>query len=193
MFARVRHLIVIGAVAVAVLLPAKQALAGPVGQTGTFSQTRVAGYFGGSGGEFTLYGGTLPSNTSYGASSKNIPDANNIALPPSFQTFCLETGENAAPSNFFVISSAAVQGGTTNSDRISKGTAWLYSQFAQGTLNVKVSASSSAYGDYFSTGGGRAPRKRPRCRRRSGGSRVRTTSPAGHSPRSWATRTLPQP
>jgi hypothetical protein len=51
-FARVRPLIVIAAVAA--LLPAKETLAGPLGQTGSFSQTRVAGFFSGSGGEFTL-------------------------------------------------------------------------------------------------------------------------------------------
>ncbi len=53
-----------------------------------------------------------------------------------------------------MISSAAVQGGTNNSDRISKGTAWLYSLFAQGALDVKKPGTGvNAQGAYFSAGG----------------------------------------
>lgn len=109
--------------------PASNAVAGPLGDKGDFDLTRVTGFHTGSGGEFTVYGfGASLTNAGYGSSVKGIG-----GFIPSFQTFCIETGETAA-SAYFVIGTAAVKGGTSTVDPISVGTAWLYSQFAQGTL-----------------------------------------------------------
>ncbi len=55
----------------------------------------------------------------------------------AFDTFCIETGENFYPGHTYnyALNTEAVLGGTTNSgDQISRGTAWLYAQFATGTL-----------------------------------------------------------
>ncbi len=120
---------------VAVVTPASQVQAGPIGDTGSFQYTRVSGYYpttGGSpmtqGGEFTLYNVVGLSNADYSAGTSGLIDNG------SFQTFCLEVGEYAASSHF-VVGTAAARGGTTNSvDPISMGTAYLYSEFAKGTL-----------------------------------------------------------
>ncbi|BCS36051.2 hypothetical protein TBR22_A52880 [Luteitalea sp. TBR-22] len=113
---------------------------------------RIDGYWYGDGGEFTLFNVTGVTNASYSNSSRNIVDNDNnelLATAPSFQTFCLESSEAAAAS-FYVVGSAAVSGGNERDpillqDRISLGTAWLYSEFAKGTLNV-------AGGNYFGSG-----------------------------------------
>jgi hypothetical protein len=54
----------------------------------------------------------------------------------SFQTFCIEYNEhfNWNGSYQYGVSGGAIRGGTTSTDLISVGTAWLYSQFAEGTL-----------------------------------------------------------
>jgi hypothetical protein len=137
---KIRH-IAVAIAFVAAAMPAGRAFAGPIGNTGSFNWTRVGGYHTGSGGEFTAYnlnGGI--SNADYASSSRNISNAQ------SFQTFCLEAGENAASPSYFVVAGSAARGGTTDStDPLSKGTAWLYSEFAKGTLTV-------ASGNYFSPG-----------------------------------------
>ena len=85
------------------------------------------------GGEFALTG--LPGvlgNYSGGANSTK-----NIGYDQSFQTFCLEHGENFSPGTpyYYSISDRAYNGGVgTGGDPISIGTAYLYSQFAAGTL-----------------------------------------------------------
>jgi hypothetical protein len=139
----------------------------PLGTTGTFSLTRVDGFKAGAGGEFTVYNvaslqGKPPAvvdNSAYSAT----PAAKNIvpAFPNSFQTFCLEMTENAGIgiTNFFVVGSTAAAGGGGSSkdahgaiggrDQISRGTAWLYSQFAQGKLNVPKNSDPKPRGDYF--------------------------------------------
>jgi len=95
-------------------------------------------YQNGLGGEFTaipnadaLGAGGTPNLTAYLNSYAAV--ARNGA---GFQTFCLEYNEhfNWGANYQYGVSSAAVQGGTTTSDTLSVGTAWLYSQFAQGTL-----------------------------------------------------------
>jgi hypothetical protein len=139
------------------------AIAGPVGQTGSFSWTRQAGYFLGAGGEFSIeftsgsltnasyVDAGLPGDTNPTAdmqSSKNIGAGNTT----NFQTFCLEVSEDATTPSFFVVGSAAFRGSTTTSDPISVGTAWLYSQFAQGNLTVTNPPYPYA-GNYFAPGG----------------------------------------
>ncbi len=55
-----------------------------------------------------------------------------------FETFCLETNEFFTPGStyYYGIGQGAINGGISggNPDLISKGTAWLYMTFAQGTL-----------------------------------------------------------
>ena len=72
----------------------------------------------GTGGEFTL--------TASGS------------LTGTFQTFCIEQGEYLSDNTTYnyVINSAAVQGGVggPDPDPISKGTAYLFYNFAKGTL-----------------------------------------------------------
>ena len=110
---------------------------------GSFNWTRQTGYYAGSGGEFTAYNLTGIDNSAYGTPAKNIGNPD-----PSFQTFCLELKENAANPSYFVVGSAATRGGTVaSSDPISEGTAWLYSQFAKGVLNVTLDGAGN--GNYF--------------------------------------------
>ena len=127
----------LGIVLLLVIGLAAPAFASPVGTTGVFEQARYPGYYLNTGGEFTVYGfGTSLSNEGYSAApaTMNIPPS----IPESFQTFCLEGLESSIATNYFVVSGAAVTGGTVppTSDPLSMGTAWLYSQFATGLLNV---------------------------------------------------------
>lgn len=125
---------------------AGQAFAGPVGDTGSFTWTRQSGYFANDGGEFTLSNLVGISNSDYAASTKDI------GILGSFQTFCIERDENAASPSYFIVGSAAVGGGNggPSPDPISQGTAWLYSQFAQGLLNVSQVPAVTGPGNYFS-------------------------------------------
>jgi hypothetical protein len=166
MFARVRHQLV-GALALVVLSSsANEALAGPLDFTGQFNLKGVNGLRGGSGGELTVYnlagvggvGSTNVSNASYEDKTRNVPDPfpAGTPIPNSFQTFCLEMTEEAVTSalNYFAIGTYAAAGGggaVNGRDPISVGTAWLYSEFAKGTLNVpKMGAADPKFGDYFS-------------------------------------------
>jgi hypothetical protein len=139
-------------------------LAGPVGQTGSFSWTRQNGFYQGTGGEFSIemtsgsltnasyFDAGTPGDTNAAAdllSSKNIGAGNTT----NFQTFCLELSENATTPSYFVVGNAAYRGSTSTNDPISVGTAWLYSQFAQGNLTVTTPLA----GNYFSTGGPTRP------------------------------------
>ncbi|MCU0691779.1 MAG: VPDSG-CTERM sorting domain-containing protein [Polyangiaceae bacterium] len=111
-------------------MAATPALAGPIGDTGSFNYTRIGGYYAGNGGEFTAYNLSGLDIDGYTAGLSS-----NIANPASFQTFCLETGEYTANPMYFVVASGASAGGVGGTDPISMGTAWLYSQFALGTLS----------------------------------------------------------
>jgi hypothetical protein len=144
------------------------AIAGPMGTTGIFSLTRVTELKDGAGGEFTVYNVKTRdgapsnglSNASYSANpaTKNVPNPfpGGTPIPESFQTFCLEQTEDALLAsqslvNHFVVNSEAAEGGggsVNGRDPISKGTAWLYSQFAQGLLNVTPDPTNNI-GDYF--------------------------------------------
>ncbi|MDB6169008.1 MAG: hypothetical protein JWM88_1872 [Verrucomicrobia bacterium] len=79
------------------------------------------------GGEFTVNGSGL-STSAYAAST---------LLNGGFETFCMEYGEHFSPGGTYsyTLGSAATGGDLpSGSDPISAGTAWLYSQFAKGTL-----------------------------------------------------------
>jgi hypothetical protein len=58
---------------------------------------------------------------------------------PNFQTFCIETGEYFTPGDTYNVTISAevlYDGGQfPNGEPITMGTAWLYSQFAAGTLS----------------------------------------------------------
>jgi hypothetical protein len=92
----------------------------------------------GSGGEFTMIptGTTLPGLVNSYASTTRDQVAGSI----NFQTFCLEYGEHISRGSTYyaVLNNAAVTGGTGTlaGDKISIGTAFLYYQFAKGTLAV---------------------------------------------------------
>ena len=90
----------------------------------------------GSGGEFTLMPTGSVSNYYY-VSGKT----GDISQKGTFQTFCLEAHETiyAGQVNDYIVSTAARNGGVTapvglGADPISKGTAFLYSQFVKGIL-----------------------------------------------------------
>lgn len=94
--------------------------------------TRYPAYDGGiGGGEFTIY--NSPWGAAYDAKAQAsylFPNAT------GFQTFCLEENEMWSTSPDASLSFAAVQGGVSggNPDYICVGTAYLYSEFAKGTL-----------------------------------------------------------
>lgn len=113
---------------------------------GTADWEREAGYYAGQGGEFTIEGdGLLLSNSAYAATTSGIgSDAD------SFQTFCLETGENihepmdiwvsqenaGAEPGVYGPGSHAWEGGVSGiGDDLDPRTAYLYTQFATGQLN----------------------------------------------------------
>jgi hypothetical protein len=112
-----------------------------------FSLAQVAGaqtvkflagpYEAGNGGEFTL----LP--TGLGIGSYDQIKTSNIVQSGTFQTFCLETGEYISIGNTYnyVASNAATWGGVgPGGDTISQGTAYLYQEFALGTLGTDLAA-----------------------------------------------------
>ena len=114
---------------------------------GTAYWDRIGGYFGGSGGEFTLHnaapGSLLLTNGGFnsGISGKEGPE--------SFQTFCIEHDEYVHSANSEVLDiwvstanvdttpgSHAWNGGlnTDAGDDLDYRTAYLFTQFANGTL-----------------------------------------------------------
>lgn len=91
---------------------------------------------GSNGGSYTVTILNGPANT-----SSYSPLA--MLAPGTFEAFCLEPTEHFTPGSTYnyTISSDAIGGGAEHSsrniglgDRLSVGTAWLYSQFASGTL-----------------------------------------------------------
>jgi hypothetical protein len=112
---------------------------------GTAQETRISGYYSGSGGEFTIYDSLntnlLLSNSAYSSLTSNFS-----GYSGSFQTFCMETDEYASdPMQIFVSTSnvggsagSHAFGGGSNTDlgdNLNSKTAWLYTQFATGELD----------------------------------------------------------
>jgi len=94
-------------------------------------------YQSGNGGEFTLYpsSGALVKTSYFSDQTKNFD--NGSFSSGTFQTFCLEAGELIYPQKTYTafVSRNAINGGVgPQGDPISIGTAYLYSQFAAGTL-----------------------------------------------------------
>jgi hypothetical protein len=111
--------------------------------------SRIAGYWGGAGGEFTLKSdgapGLLLDNLAYDPKTRG-QDGN----PESFQTFCLEDTEpldqpmdivvsttfiNEADGSYAGPGSHAVLGSKPFGDNLDPRTAYLYTQFATGVLS----------------------------------------------------------
>jgi hypothetical protein len=105
----------------------------PVANASTAWVTRIPGYTAGSGGEFFM----APSADWSSVLSLYSPQAL-FTLPTNnmkgFETFCVELNQTISiPKTYTVAFSEAADSGTTQ-DPLSRGTAWLYSQFAAGTL-----------------------------------------------------------
>ena len=116
----------------------------------------------GSGGEFTLVDTGLDLSGYADGVTKNVVGSGLAGTDFSFQTFCIEYNEHISKGQTVNVSleSGAINGGAGGNknahagggmiDPISKGTALLYSQFAQGTLsgydyNIAGSRQSSAF------------------------------------------------
>jgi hypothetical protein len=88
-------------------------------------------YYGGTGGgEFRITG------TPFGAGYVAGVTAN-VGGAGGFQSFCLEAAETVNPGTTYnyIIETKAIQGGVgPGGDTLSRGTAWLYEEFAKGTL-----------------------------------------------------------
>ena len=105
----------------------------PVLANPTVTVKRDLDYYGDvGGGEFSLIpnGWAWDPLVYYADSTKNV-------FPGSFQTFCVETMEDAGIGSTWnvSISDAAIKGGEPVSDPLSIGTAWLYHEFQAGTLD----------------------------------------------------------
>ena len=121
----------LGLVALLMVALASPAMAGQI-QVG-YPGSSYGPYQTDRGGEFTLnvLSGWL-STSSY------VMSTSGFGAATTFQTFCLEIGEFLypyGPTYNAVVNPNAVYGGVgPGGDPISKGTGWLYSQFALGTL-----------------------------------------------------------
>ena len=116
-------LVVVGAASSAVIVP--NALANTMQVTMNYGSRQS-----GNGGEFNASSPDfVPATMGYSA---------NTIYSGGFETFCVEANEYFTPGNsyYYAISQGAVNGGISggNPDPISLGTAWLYLNFAQGTL-----------------------------------------------------------
>ena len=101
----------------------------------TLIATRESGYFAGNGGEFSIFGTGFEAN--YAA---------NVIVTTTrgtgFQTFCLEVNESLIVPRMYeyTMETYAIEGGVGGADPVlggdplGRGTAWLYRQFATGTL-----------------------------------------------------------
>jgi hypothetical protein len=105
----------------------------------TITITANDGYRTGVGGEFTVTpndGDAVAALGNYSPLAKVDPSGT-VGL--GFQSFCMEYTEHFNPGQTYnySITAGAISGGPTavnGTDLISIGTAWLYSQFAQGVL-----------------------------------------------------------
>jgi len=114
---------------------ASLAVFGPMASANTMQLTLDYGSrHSGDGGEFNAYSSDFAPAT-MGYDPKTIYNAGSGT---GFETFCVEYNEHFTPGStlFYGISQGAINGGISggNPDFISKGTAWLYLNFAQGTL-----------------------------------------------------------
>lgn len=115
--------LVVGVAALAVFLPNASALTMQATMNLGSRQSGNGGEFNASSPDF------VPATMGYAAAT---------TYNGGFETFCVEGNEYFSPGStyYYAISQGAVNGGISggNPDPISKGTAWLYLNFAQGTL-----------------------------------------------------------
>lgn len=110
---------------------ASLAVFGPLASANTMQLTLGYGSrHSGDGGEFNASSPDfVPATMGYAAAA---------TFNGGFETFCVEYNEHFTPGStlYYGISQGAMNGGISggNPDFISKGTAWLYLNFAQGTL-----------------------------------------------------------
>lgn len=110
---------------------ASLAVFGPMASANTMQLTMNYGSrHSGDGGEFNASSPDfVPATMGYAAQT---------TVNGGFETFCVETNEYFTPGStyYYGISQAAINGGVSGGhpDPISKGTAWLYLQFATGKL-----------------------------------------------------------
>ena len=104
-------------------------------QATTVTVNRVAGYFSGNGGEFTVF----PSADFVGVLNYYDPLTKNIVpRVPNFQSFCMELTEfiSFGPTYNVVLNDRAIWGGVGPAgDPLSVGVAWLYNEFRLGVLS----------------------------------------------------------
>jgi len=127
-------------------------------QSATLTINANAGYRTGQGGEFTIVpaaGDAVLNNIMSGYNANALFGGS----PTGFETFCIEFNETFSPGSTYVygISSGAISGGVSggNPDPISKGTAWLYTQFATGVL-TGLSATNTVVAYDYVPGAGRS-------------------------------------
>lgn len=131
---------------------------------GTAYYTRVTGYYEGFGGEITLEGsGLLLSNSEYASVAKGVLSGSGQQTTRSFQTFCMEFAEpfyepmevwvsqaSTSALSTYGSGSHAYEGGVAAvGDNLDSRTAYLYTQFALGTL------SNYSYNDLTNAAGSR--------------------------------------
>ncbi len=108
-------------------------MAASVFATPTVRLWQQAGYSYSNGGEFTakLISGWDDPRQYYLGDTKDIG-----SYDPSFQTFCVEESEYFYQNTTYdvVPDDSAIMGGVGSADPLSQGTAWLYQEFAAGTL-----------------------------------------------------------
>ena len=95
----------------------------------------TADYSYGVGGEFRATGSVVSANPTLAGYSPLTGDP--TAQDPYFQTFCIEANEHFSPGSTYdvTLSDRAMYGSQPpGGDPVSIGTAWIYSQFAAGTL-----------------------------------------------------------
>jgi hypothetical protein len=113
--------------------------------------TLVGGYgpfHTGNGGEFTMMpsGSTLPGYIALYDQTKT----SNFEQAGTFQTFCIEWNEHVSSGGTYnaILNSNAIQGGVGPAgDPISVGTAYLYYEFAKGTLTYNYGANRTDTAD----------------------------------------------
>jgi hypothetical protein len=133
---------------VAALAPS--AMAGPVGQVQVgYAGSPYGPYQTGQGGEFTL-NALSPSGLDTSGYAAGVTGGIG-GLAGTFQTFCIEGNEYIA--GYDTIYNASLDtyaeaggqtGATAGKDPVSAGTGWLYSQFAQGTLDYNYDGGTDA-------------------------------------------------
>jgi len=116
-------------------------LAGPEVQAATqiTLYQDLSNYSYGDGGEFNAVPNAALLSDNPALAGYTSATANLTGGTPNFQTFCIETGEYFYPGttyNVTIGNEILYDGGQfPNGEPITLGTAWLYSQFAAGTLN----------------------------------------------------------